>query len=162
MRFNRQVAEGLAGFLLLLIIAASFGSSQVFPPSQSSYLWVGSDTIAENPSQYENRNISTSVIVSHEVSFSSHNGTYCVSNGFIIVIHGLTDSLLNGTEITIRGLCLIDSQNTILVEEMYIINKWSSYFRSIPGFLLFIGIFFYVFQFDRRRIVFKPRRDQDA
>ena len=65
----------------------------------------------------------------------------------------------SGDRVIFRGTFY---NTSVVVNEFHILDHESVIIHSIPGIILFVVMFFYVFRIDLRHLAFVPRRKRDA
>ena len=157
-RFRPELIRGLAvlGIFCVLIISTDF----LYPYSSNpaGYTVVGIRRLNENPLPLEGLAISTSATV---VSITDQGSYFSaeVEEGVTLVFPLTMEVPVEGQRILLRGNSWLHSNGSILVHEFYATDSSSSLIRSIPGIILFIGLFFMVFKIDFRRLAFVSRKE---
>ena len=161
-RFRPELMKGLGvlGLFLALTIVTSF--LLPYPISYSEYTFVDLNRVTENPAMFDFQNISSKVTV--ESLLYMRPGTFVfTSEGVTLQIrHDAFESpeILPGDHLYVRGT--FRANQTIIVHEFYRLDYSSSIIRSIPGIIIFIVMFFYVFTIDFKHLAIIPRRRNDA
>lgn len=158
---RKELIRGLIvlGLFFVLVIATDL----FFPHSmeQAGYTVVDIRRVEENPLPLEGREISSSATI---ISIFN-NGTFftaTTSEGVVLIFPSSVGQPLASERILFHGTSWIGTNDTILIREFYVLDYSSSVIRSVPGIFLFVGLFFFIFRIDIRRLVFVPRRDEPA
>ena len=156
-----ELVRGLALLGIFLVVIIS--SDVLFPYAikHSEYGVVSFDRLEQNPEPFEGKKISSQVTVTQVID----NSTYIISDDgidAILVVSHTLGTLQRGERVYIRGTSWILTNNSIVVDEFYILNYTSSLIRSIPGIIIFLVLFFSVFKIDFKKGAFVSRRSQSA
>jgi len=151
--FRRDLIRGLAvlGIFCVLIISTDF----LYPYSinPDGYTVVGIKTLNENPLPLEGSAISTSATIASVTNHGSYFSAE-VAEGATLVFPNPMIPPEDGQRILVRGTSWLHSNGSIVVHEFYALDSSSSVIRSIPGIVLFIGLFFMIFKVDFHRLAF--------
>ena len=150
---------GVLGMFLALIVTTSI--LLPFPISQSEYTFVDLDRVKENPNTFHERNISSIATVESVFYLRPNSIVTTIEDVFLLIRHEVyaPPGLTQGDRIFFRGTF---RNNSVSVHEFYELDYSSSIIRSIPGIILFIVMFFFVFSVDFKRLAFVPRRRRNA
>ncbi len=156
-----ELIRGIA--LLAVFVVIIISSDTLFPYAiqQSEYVVVSVEQIKQNPTPFEGRNISSQVTITSIID----EGVYLVISKdyeIILTLSSSFGSVSPGERVYIRGVSWIQTNNSIAVHEIYVLDYNSSLIRSAPGILLFIIIFFSVFKIDIKQIAIVRRKAHNA
>ncbi len=155
--FRSELAKGvgLLGIFLVLIVTVNLLTP--YSVSQPGYTLVDIGTLADNPLPLEGHRISSSA----GIIDTDAQGSYSIAHtaeGVLLVFSQSAGVPEKGDHVLFRGISWVSSNNSIVVEEVYIHQSYSSIIRSIPGIVLFVALFFAVFTVDWKRVAFVVRR----
>ncbi len=153
---RRHTVEALIAVLFLFLASAWIGSLPTQQLNESGYTWVAPHVLVENPGRFEGMNISTKVTING--SFSDESGMCYSSEEGINLVCSIEDPPLSlGDTVIVRGVSYLETNQTFVVGELYVLDTSSSIIRSIPGIILFVIVFFSVFRLDVKSLSFKQR-----
>ena len=165
-RIRSELVKGLSVLGIFLILTVTTSILLPFPISQSNYTFVDLTRVNQNPLPFQERNISSTATV--ESTLVMGNVSLVITNEDVTLQIRNQDVsapivFAQGDRIFFRGtLHSFDSAITVVVHEFYVLDYSSSIIRSIPGIILFIVMFFFVFSVDFKGLAFVPRRRKDA
>lgn len=161
-----ELAKGVFALSMFLLVIISVQFLYPYQISESGYTAVDLHELKMNPPPVEELNISSSATV---VSLIVMRGASLILTTENVTLQIRTEVLLelehlpaSGERILFRGTFYILPVYHVVVHEFYMLNRYSSITRSIPGIVLFVVLFFYVFTPDFKRLAFLPRRVEDA
>ena len=149
--------------VLVLFIALMVASSILQPYSlaQSKYVNVDLELVKRNPDLFYGRNITSSATV-ESMFYLRPNLVVSTAEGvFLQIRQDAYESpvVKSGDRVIFRGTFY---NTSVVVNEFHILDHESVIIHSIPGIILFVVMFFYVFRIDLRHLAFVPRRKRDA
>jgi hypothetical protein len=155
------------GFVILLLFIALIIPSSLFQPypiSTSEYTHVDLRRIRQDPPLVAELNISSSATVKSLLVMRGQSFVFTVENVTLLIRTDdlITEPLSSGDFIYFRGTLHTEPSLSVSVNEFRVLDRTSSIIRSIPGIILFIVMFFFVFTIDLKRLAFVPRRHEDA
>ncbi len=162
-RFRSELVRGFTVLGIFVILIFTTELFFPYPVEHTRYTYIDLKKIRQNPILFEGHEISSSASVSAIItngllSFAEVEG----EDGIILVFHSSVGHPEEGDYILFRGISQISSDNSVLIHEFHIQDTYSSTIRSIPGFILFIALFFTVFTIDFDSLAFAARRRQSA
>jgi len=139
-RIRPELKRGIA--LLGLFIILMVSSDLLFPYSiqKSQYIAVSIEDIKANPSLFEGESVSTTATII-SVSSSGSNFIAQIEEDAYLTFQSPIGSPQEGDRVYVRGISWIQTNDTIIVHEFYVLDYSSSIIRSIPGIILFIALF---------------------
>ncbi len=151
---KKNFVKALIAFSLMLVISLSFNSVLIPPSDSFEYHRIEAFLISENINRLEDVKISTTVTIFSSSNDSSLANAYVTDEGLTILFSNMTYVVRAGDIVILRGICKIESEGVILVEDYHVQNEWSSPLRSIPGFIIVLGLLFTSFKFSKGRMAF--------
>ena len=164
LRVRPELIKGLGALGIFLALIVTTGILLPFPITQSNYTFVDLTRVEQNPIPFNERNISSRATVESILVIGGQSLVFTIENVPLQIDTFEASTLTHGDRIFFRGTLHIHNQSslTIVVHEFYVLDYSSSIIRSIPGIILFIVMFFFVFTIDFKRLAFVPRRRRDA
>ena len=163
-RARPELIKGLGALGMFLALIVATGILLPFPITQSNYTFADLTRVEQNPLPFQERNISSRATVESILVMGGQSLVYTIENVPLQIDTFEAITLTHGDRIFFRGTLHTHNQSsiTVVVHEFYVLDYRSSIIRSIPGIILFIVIFFFVFTIDFKRLAFVPRRSRDA
>ena len=156
--------ELVRGVIVLAIFIAVILSTDIlfpYPIRQSEYQVVDIARLKQDPVLFEGENISSQVRIVSDLG----NGTYIITtkgNNVTLLVPVALGSLKTGDLVYIRGTSRVQTNNSIVVHQFYVLDYNSSLIRSVPGIVIFVILFFSVFTIDFKQLAFVRRNRQSA
>ena len=154
---REHFAEALAAFLLLALVSLWFGSFPVPVSSPSTYQRIDPNLLVQNAASYEGERISTYAVVLSYIGSSNGTNRYSTQEGFVIVCPESIEPIPDHASVAIRGVCRINSEGLIYIEEVHVENVLSSPIRSIPGIIIIAILLLMLYRPSLRKLAFVPR-----
>ena len=156
-----ELARGVAVLAIFIVVILSTDLLFPYPIHQSEYQVVDIARLKQDPAPFEGKNISSQVRIISALG----NGTYIITekgNNVTLLVPVSLGSLKTGDLVYIRGISWVQTNNSIVVRQFYVLDYNSSLIRSVPGIVIFVILFFSVFTFDFKRLAFVRRNRQSA
>ena len=160
-RVRPELIKGIGALGLFLVLIAPVSIILPYPISQSNYTFVNLEIVKQNPPLVEEYNISSTATVESILVAGGQSLVFITENVTLQIRTFDAITLMQGERIFFRGTWH-NQTGTVVVHEFYVLDYSSSIIRSIPGIIVFIVIFFFVFTIDFKRLAFVPRRSEDA
>ena len=160
---RHELRNGIIVLICFLVIVAA---TDYFIPTQLNifeYSYIDADYLASHPTEFEGQFVSSEVIIT-EVNYTAQDSEYFAKTqeGLILLVPSLFGSILIGDKVDFRGISYILSVGYLEVIEIHVVDQIGPIFRSVPGILAFVILFFIIFKIDIRGLAFVPRRESNA
>ena len=149
--------QAFVAFLILIFVSLWFGSFPVPFSFPSTYQRIDANLLVQNAAAYEGEQISTSVTVISFIGSSNGTNQYSTQKGFALVCPESLVSIPNHAVVIIRGVCRIESEGIVRVEEIHIEDMLSSPIRSIPGIVIIAALLLMLYRPSLGKMTFVPR-----
>ena len=161
---RQELVRGIAVLILFVALIIPSSVLQPYPVSASEYIHVDLERVRQDPSLVAGLNISSSATVKSLLVMKGASFVFTEENITLIVRTDdlNTHPLASGDFIYFRGTLHTEPSLSVDVHEFYVLDLTSSIIRSVPGIILFIVLFFFVFTIDFKRLAFVPRRRKGA
>ena len=159
-----ELVRGIAVLILFVALIMPSSFLQPYPISFSEYVHVNLKTIQRVPPPVADLNITSSATVESLLVMEGVSLVFTEENVTLMVHTDDLDThpLASGDFIYFRGTLHTEPSLSVSVHEFHLFGRTSSIIRSIPGIILFVVFFFFVFTIDFKRLSFIPRRRKDA
>lgn len=161
LQIRPELVRGVTVLAIFMLVILSTDLLFPYPIRQSEYQVVDIDRLKQDPTLFEGENISSQVRIISDLG----NGTYIITtkgNNVTLFVPVSLGSLKTGDLVYIRGISWIQTNNSIVVHQFYVLDYNSSLIRSVPGIVIFVILFFWVFTIDFRQLAFVRRNRQSA
>ena len=161
LQIRPELVRGVTVLAIFMLVILSTDLLFPYPIRQSEYQVVDIDCLKQDPTLFEGENISSQVRIISDLG----NGTYIITtkgNNVTLLVPVSLGSLKTGDLVYIRGISWIQTNNSIVVHQFYVLDYNSSLIRSVPGIVIFVILFFWVFTIDFRQLAFVRRNRQSA
>lgn len=159
---HRHIVEASIALLTLLSVGAIFNVIQLPSLTETTYTLVDATYLFGNPTLFESEKISTSVTIKSQYQENTTYHIYSTDEGFLVRCPSTLPELQPGDHVAIRGVSEIIAHNEVDVQQLEVIYPSVSIIRSVPGFILFLVLFFWMYRFDFRLMKFVRRHEQDS
>ena len=165
-RIRPELVKGIAVLGMFLIVIVSVQLLYPYHISDSGYTTVNLEVIKMSPPPVDELNVSSSAVIDSLVIMSGDSFILTIEEVTLQIptdaLYALDQLPASGDLIYFRGTMTNFSAPHVFVHEFNMLDYNSSLIRSIPGIILFIVLFFYVFTIDFRHLAFLPRRSEGA
>jgi hypothetical protein len=163
-RIRPELSKGVAviGLFLVLIVTTSYLQPHSLPISE--YTFVDLKRVGQDPLLFDQVNISSTATVESIILGMPPYHVFTLEEVDLQYLPYLRPNPEPGDRIYFRGTVYISnhSRPIVVLHEFYILDYSSSIIRSIPGIIMFVAMFFYVFRVDFKHLAFVLRRKADA